>query len=330
MNNMTTTVLVFASILLLLSSVLFIKSIEATHATTSIVSTRDDFDLFTGTMFFGQRSSHYEPPQDIPACSSDREIVVYVHGWNADKESAISQFNIVKKSLESPEIDYRHPVIGFSWDSDTLGFPPWNWVIGKSIAEKNGLKLGKFILDFKEYCEQAKIRLVSHSLGAKVILNALERLHNDPELSLWNAPDKNYKVESVHFLGAAVNPEDISSGNGFGLYIRNEVNQNQFHNKFSPQDDTLETAYRDTEGHIALGENGAENLLTELSNYYQEENVSTEISRDVNGNGILDRNDKPNLGDDHMGYAGVVNRNNGELTSNGAIDLVVEDWKNNQ
>lgn len=325
---MTIQCLIFISILLLLSSVLFVKSIDATHATTPLVSTRDHFYIFNGYLALGHTYSDYESPQVIPICLPDREIVIYVHGWNADEESAISQFKIVKKSLESPEIDYRHPVIGFSWDSNTIGFYPWNWLIGKSIAEQNGLKLGKFILDYKEYCEQAKIRLVGHSLGASVILNALERLHNDPELSLWNAPDRNYKVESVHLLGAAVNPEDVSIRNGFGIYIRGEVNQNEFHNKFSPQDDTLETAYRDTEGHIALGENGAGNILTGLSSYYQEENVSNAISRDVNGNGIIDRNDKPNLGDNHMGYAGVVNSNNGQLTSNGAMDEVVLDWRN--
>jgi hypothetical protein len=44
-------------------------------------------------------------------------------------------------------------------------------------------------------------------------------------------------------------------------------------------------------------------------NFFSEqkkENVSNEISRDVNGNGIIDRNDKPNLGDNHMGDAGIV------------------------
>jgi len=290
---MTIQCLIFISILLLLSSVLFVKSIDATHATTPIVSTRDHFYIFNGYLTFGHTYSDYEPPEVIPMCLPDREIVIYVHGWNADEESAISQFNIVKKSLESPEIAYRHPVIGFSWDSNTIGIYPWNWLFGKIIAEQNGLKLGKFILDYKEYCEQAKIRLVGHSLGASVILNTLERLHNDPELLLWNALDRNYKVESVHLLGAAVNPKDASIRNGFGIYIRDEVNQNEFHNKFSPQDDTLETAYRNTERHIALGENGAGNILTGLSSYYQEENVSNEISRDVNGNGIIDRNDKP-------------------------------------
>ena len=110
-------------------------------------------------------------------------------------------------------------------------------------------------------------------------------------------------------------------------FIWDEVSQNQFHNKFSPQDDILETLYRDTERHIARGENGAENLLPELSSYYREEDVSNQISRDVDRDGI-DRDDKPNLGDDHMGYAGVVNNNNGQLTSNGTMELVARDWRN--
>ena len=112
---------------------------------------------------------------------------MYVHGWNADEESALSQFNIVKESLES--VGYRQPVIGFSWDSDTfLWWDPqsWSdgWPVAKDIAQQNGLKLGKFLLDFKTNCEDAKIRLVGHSLGAQVILSALDRLHNDPQLAL--------------------------------------------------------------------------------------------------------------------------------------------------
>ena len=76
----------------------------------------------------------------------------------------------------------------------------------KDIAQQNGLKLGKFLLDFKTYCEDAKIRLVGHSLGAQVILSALDRLHNDPQLALWNDIDRNYKIASVDLLGATVNP----------------------------------------------------------------------------------------------------------------------------
>ncbi|MDF2736268.1 MAG: hypothetical protein K0S93_124 [Nitrososphaeraceae archaeon] len=91
----------------------------------------------------------------------------------------------------------------------------------KRNSTKNGLKLAKFILDLKKFCSDADIHLVGHSLGASVILNALDRLHNDPRLQLWNAEERDYRVDSVHLLGAAVNPEAISITQGFGNSIRN-------------------------------------------------------------------------------------------------------------
>jgi pimeloyl-ACP methyl ester carboxylesterase len=325
-------------LLLVLPSLLFTNSIvEATPSTTpslSIVSTRGDFGLSSGDLLFRHSPTSYDPPisEVAPICTPDREIVIYVHGWNADEQDALDQFNIVQASLDS--LGYRQPIIGFSWDSNTIftGFNPFNWFdafdwtddwqTAKEIAQKNGLKLGKFILDLKRSCANADIHLVGHSLGASVILNALDRLHNDPRLNLWNANVRNYKVDSVHLLGAAVSPASISITNGFGFAIINEVDE--FHNKYSIQDDTLETAYLSTERHRALGEEGARGWQSGLQDIYQEQEVSIELSRDGDGDGI---NEKDNFGDDHMGYAGVVNQNTGQVKSDGVMNLLVNEWR---
>jgi pimeloyl-ACP methyl ester carboxylesterase len=315
---------------LILLSILVVNNIEATTPTTtttplSIVSTRDNFWLFSGDLITGVSPISYDPPisEVAPNCTPDREIVIYVHGWNADEQNALDQFNTVSASLGS--LGYGQPLIGFSWDSNTMR-SGWNWLDdwqdGKEIAQQNGLKLAKFVLDLKNSCANAKIHLVGHSLGASVILNALDRLHNDQRLAAWNANDRNYKVDSVHLLGAAVNPETISTTQGFGNSIINEVNE--FHNKYSTQDDILESDYRDIEGGIALGEEGARGWQSGLQNIYHEQEVSNEISRDIDGDG---RNDKDNLGDNHMGYAGVVNQNNGQLTSDGVMNLLINEWE---
>jgi pimeloyl-ACP methyl ester carboxylesterase len=322
-------------LLLLLPSLLFVNNIEATPTTTplTIVSTRGDFWLSSGDLIFGHSPTSYHPSMTevAPNCTPDREIVFYVHGWNADEQDALDQFNTVKASLDS--LGYRQPIIGFSWDSDTIftGFNPFNWFdawdwtddwqTAKEIAQKNGLKLAKLILDLKRSCANADINLVGHSLGASVILNALDRLHNDPRLATWNANDRNYKVDSVSLLGAAVNPSAISITQGFGNAIRNEVDE--FHNKYSVQDDVLEEDYRKTERHIALGEEGARGWASGLQGIYHQQEISIELSPDVDGDGI---NDKEKFGDDHMGYAGVVNQNTGRVTSDGVINLLVSEW----
>lgn len=323
--------------LLLLPSLLFANNIEATSTTTiplTIVSTRDHFGLSSGNLLLGHSATSYDPPisEVAPSCTDNREIVIYVHGWNADEQDALDQFYTVRASLGS--LGYGQLIIGFSWDSNTIftGFNMFNWFdafdwtddwqTAKEIAQKNGLKLAKLILDLKTSCANADINLVGHSLGTSVILNVLDRLHYDSRLVLWNADDRNYKVDSVHLLGATVSPAAISITHGFGYAIINEVNE--FHNKYSIQDNTLETAYLNTEEHRALGEEGASGWQSGLQGIYQEQEISSEISPDIDGDGI---NDKENLGDDHMGYAGVVNQNTGEVTSDGVMNLLVNEWR---
>jgi hypothetical protein len=47
-------------------------------------------------------------------------------------------------------VGYNHPLIGFSWDSDTEIDPYGKgWNIAKFIAKENGPKLAKFLLDLK-------------------------------------------------------------------------------------------------------------------------------------------------------------------------------------
>jgi esterase/lipase superfamily enzyme len=47
--------------------------------------------------------------------------------------------------------------------------------------------------------------LIGHSLGARVVLNALQSLHNNQE---WR--NEKFKVTSVHLLGGAVDNEEVS------------------------------------------------------------------------------------------------------------------------
>ena len=85
-------------------------------------------------------------------------------------------------------------LVGFSWPSDTA------WIGAKFIAKENGPKLADFILGLKKMCKEdgkdVKIRLVGHSLGARVILSSLDSLNKNP---VWKS--KGFKIESVHLLG---------------------------------------------------------------------------------------------------------------------------------
>jgi hypothetical protein len=159
------------------------------------------------------------------------------------QESAIDKFNIVKAALG--ENNHGEPVVGFHWTSAVY------WYYAKIYADLSGERLAEFIRDFKIACEDTQLRLIGHSLGAQVILNALDHLRND---CIWN--NRGYAISPVHLLGAAVDDEEISARSSFGIAIQNELDE--FHNKFNPEDDILERDYRIVEQDTALGENGAD------------------------------------------------------------------------
>jgi Alpha/beta hydrolase of unknown function (DUF900) len=226
------------------------------------------------------------------------EFVTFIHGWGSDNILAKERLDRVKLSLEKN--NYTFPLVGFSWDSDNL------WEPAKSIARENGPKLADFILDLKERCQDTQIRLIAHSIGARVILSTLDSLHKN---SIWN--NNNFTITSVHLLGAAVDDEEISNDNNdivsdptnvysvktaYGEAIENEVDK--FHNLGSSEDNVLEwypfspfdfafKVYPLFEGDYALGQVGSKNIpRVSLPTNYSEEDVKDEIKAIGNADAI--------------------------------------------
>lgn len=131
---------------------------------------------------------------DFPSFSSDPSHLGF--------ENALEIFDRADKSLK--EENYPFDVVGFSWDSDTISLAN-AWNIAKLIAKDNGPKLGQAILDIKKNCEQTNIRLIAHSLGARVALSALDYLNKNQD---WN--NNNFRITTVHLMGAAVDNEEVS------------------------------------------------------------------------------------------------------------------------
>ena len=117
----------------------------------------------TDYLYYNEVGENKSRTQNEIMCPSQKEIAIYVHGAWTNKASANEQFNRTAISLATN--NYAIPLIGFSWDSNT----PFNedgWKTAKTIAEKNGLKLARFIMDFKNECQDTDIRIIAHSLGA--------------------------------------------------------------------------------------------------------------------------------------------------------------------
>jgi hypothetical protein len=275
------------------------------------------------------------------------EIAIIVHGWNLTEPQAKERFDRVKTSLEHNQ--YSIPLVGYSWLSNM------NWADAKSIANQNGPRLAHFIFDYKDACKHqhkkdVNVRLVGHSLGARVVLSALKSLNG---ISAWNT--NHYNLTSVHFMGAAVDDELVSrnpsdTGDSFfddgivyGSYIQNEVVN--FFNLYDLHDNMLKPPYLypTLEGDFALGYHGKQvGIDAPPAPIYRDIDVKDEIPNidDSDGDGKCDV-PIPNpfnpfgaeictitaVGDNHFGYFGFRSAVDGTLIDDGAINVVVDNWR---
>ena len=296
-------ILIFASaiILLLIPRPIGISWGQAT-TTANInqfpvkVSTRGHFDNMTGELLPGHNKTDYAA-SNIPGLQSGvcpNETAIIVHGWSLNQSKADERFVRANMSLDHENYhnynNNNNSVVGFSWDANPNKN---NWTISKSIAKDNGPKLAKFILDFKIKCPNTEVRLVAHSLGARVVLSALDSLYNNQK---WNS--EKFKVTSVHLMGAAVDDEEISKDlsyilsnpaivknmsewydvygikSAYGKIIENVTSK--FYNLFDPKDKALIHFYTMDENDTALGLKGKQEGITPPSNYIQT-NVQDQI-----------------------------------------------------
>ena len=227
-----------------------------------------------------------------------------------------------KKSLNHN--NYKIPLVGFSWNSKV------DYPLAQNNAKVNGPELANFISNFKNKCKDTDIRLVAHSLGAAVVNSTLVNLDNIQSLLTNNNGNNSKLIKSVHLLGAAINNTLIANNTLLGNAINTIVDK--FNNLYNPEDDGLEYN-KEFEKHNPLGLVGAMNVTAPLN--YNDTNVAYEILPfpDADGNGNVEEcfeNIKPVnwWGDNHCGYIGFRNSTNDSFLDDGAMNIVVKDWKN--
>ena len=315
------------------------------------VSTRDHFNLTTGELLPGHNKTDYAAASDIPGLQSKvcpNEIAIIVHGWSLNQNYADERFVRANMSLDHNKYqNNNNSVVGFSWDANPNKN---NWTIAKSIAKDNGPKLANFTLDFKIQCPNTEVRLVAHSLGARVVLSALDSLYNNEK---WN--NETFKVTSVTVMGAAVDDEEVSKDlsyilnnpeivknmpewydvfgikSAYGKAIENVTSQ--FYNLFDPKDKALLNIYTQSEYDNALGLKGKQEGITAPSNYNQmdvQDQILALSDADADNKTDLEVTIPVEKGDNHGGYFGFTNMTNGKkmFVNDGAMDVVVEQWRN--
>jgi Alpha/beta hydrolase of unknown function (DUF900) len=295
----------------------------------SILSTRGHFSLLTGKLIFLHNASdcdyHRRSTLSRNYYLGGGELVMYIHGVWVDHYSAKEQVDRINLSLGANGCHI--PLMGFSWDSNT-SVNPIGWGIAKSIASQNGLKLAKFISDFKTVYQDVNIRIIAHSLGAKIVESALIALdeNNNKRTQNKHIP---YYIASIHLMGAAINDMSTSKNTPFGNAIENTVNR--FYNLYNPEDNALKRVYVNTENQNPLGLHGIKKGEHSPANY-AERNVKFEIPPLKRASGLYQSFcDKAvyGWGDNHCGYIGFREPYpfNRFLKDDGAINVIVDDWR---
>lgn len=198
------------------------------------ISTRGYYDLSSGKTL--KTTSYFLYPKKLfDKLSGAQEITIMIHGLRNDKKAAVNKFAIAKRRLK--QLRYKHPVVGFSYDSNTKGahlkkHELKSLRVGEMIARKNGKNLAQFIMDFKKQNSQTKIRLIGHSLGTTVIISTAQNLARK---------SKNKSIiESVHLFGASIQSNSINPKK-YGKILQNVVHS-KIVNYYSPWDEVLKYA----------------------------------------------------------------------------------------
>jgi hypothetical protein len=222
------------------------------------ISTRGFYDLASGATIKKKPYDAY-PKKFFADLGKSPEFTVMIHGLRNNKQGALAKFAMAQKRLS--QLGYKHPVVGFSYDSNTKGVQYKSCEakatkIGRIIARKNGHNLAKFILDFKKQHPNTKIRLMGHSLGTEVIISAIHHLRGKKNI-----------VESAYFFGSSV-PADSIRLQKSGRFIQNSVRQ-KILNYYSPHDEVLRYGFEHGIIQKPLGYLGAEGKTT--SRYAQKQ-----------------------------------------------------------
>ena len=223
------------------------------------ISTRGYYDLSTGKKL-KNTSYFFYPRNSFKKILHKKEITIMIHGLRNDKPAALKKFQIAKRQLK--KLGYIHPVIGFSYDSNTKGAHIEKTAlkalrVGQSIAKQNGNNLAKFIIDFKKQSPATKIRLIGHSLGTELIVSCVQKLAK-------KSSTKDI-IEGVYFFGSSVN-SNAANPRKYGTAL-NRIVKTKIRNYYSPSDEVLNQSQKDGSVRNPLGLAGSKGKT--ISKYSQ-------------------------------------------------------------
>ena len=222
------------------------------------ISTRGFYDLYSGKTMINEQY-HLYPKRDFENLIGSKEITIMIHGLRNNPSGALAKFVIAKRKLV--QLGYKHPVIGYSYDSNThwaqyISYALQALYTGVTIANKNGRNLAKFVTDFKRMSPSTNIRLIGHSLGAHVIQSTMKNL-------VKNIKNQGI-IEAVYLFGGSISADSLNPTNGSAMQ---KIVAKKIRNYYSPYDDVLHEAEESNWVPTPIGYRGARGKV--VSKYRQ-------------------------------------------------------------
>jgi hypothetical protein len=111
---------------------------------------------------------------DFGASTRGRDIVLAAHGFNVGRASGVAALSRWSGLFQLPGSSL---FVGVLWPGDSRYLPILDYPVEGEEAIRSGRLLARFINQYA--AEAASISFVSHSLGARMVLEALDKLERD-------------------------------------------------------------------------------------------------------------------------------------------------------
>ena len=145
-----------------------------------------------GTLKVSDGTKFYADANGLLNDIRGRDVFLMTHGYHVDRENGTRSLMQWKSKLE---IDAQPVFIGVLWPGDCVLPIFIDYVWEGSEAEKSGTMLGEFVRD--NFGFAASLTFGSHSLGARVVLQAIQTL-----------ADSN-RVRNLILLAAAIEDDTL-------------------------------------------------------------------------------------------------------------------------
>lgn len=144
------------------------------------------------------------PAARLAEAVAGRHVVVAIHGFNVSRPKAVRSYATLETALA---LGPDHVVFGVLWPGDSW-LPVINYPAEASVAVKCGQDLAAFLDD--RMAHAASLNFISHSLGGRVLLEAVKALSRPAREVCVTAGAVDSNVLRKRYLAAKDNAHRVS------------------------------------------------------------------------------------------------------------------------